>query len=117
LAVNLSEVDQSALTGVPSACDDGTPQDQQGHGTWTASLAAGAMGPGTGLVIGVAPAATLLNIKVMERMPDPASTAPDVATQCETGQASGLLSWVIEGIGDAVGEHADVISLSLGTVV
>jgi lantibiotic leader peptide-processing serine protease len=117
LALTLSEIDQSPLTGLPSACDDGSPQDQQGHGTWTASLAAGAIGPGTGLVIGVAPAATILNIKVLERVPDPSSTATDIATQCETGQASGLLSWVIQGIEDALLQHADVISLSLGTLV
>lgn len=117
LVFNLSEIDQSAITGLPSACDDGSPQDQQGHGTWTASLAAGAMGPNTGLVIGVAPAATLLNIKVLERLPDPASTSPDVATQCSTGQAGGLLSWVIQGIDDAIAQHAEVINLSLGTLV
>ena len=117
LALNLSEVDQTPATGMPSACDDGSPQDQQGHGTWVASLAAAAMGPGTGQLIGVAPAATLLNIKVLERLPDPTSTSPDVATQCETGQAGGLLSWVIEGIQDAVLQHADVINLSLGTLV
>ena len=52
LALNLSEIDQTAL---PSACDDGSPQDQQGHGSWTASLAAAALGPNTGLVAGVAP--------------------------------------------------------------
>lgn len=117
LAFNLSEIDQSPITGLPSVCDDGSPQDQQGHGTWTASLAAGAMGPGTGMIIGVAPTATLLNIKVIERLPDPASTAPDMATQCATGQAGGLLSWVIQGIEDAMAQHADVISLSLGTLV
>jgi subtilisin family serine protease len=117
LGLNLSEIDQSRLTGLPSGCDDGSPQDQQGHGTWTASLAAGALGPGTGQVVGVAPAATLLNIKVLERMPDPSSTASDVATQCSTGQATGLLSWVLQGIEDAVAQHADVISLSLGTLV
>jgi subtilisin family serine protease len=117
LALNLSEIDQSASTGLPSPCDDGTPQDQQGHGTWTASLAAGAIGPGTGLVIGVAPAATILNIKVLERLPDPSSTATDIATQCSTGQASGLLSWVIQGIEDAIGAHAQIINLSLGTLV
>jgi subtilisin family serine protease len=117
LVFNLSEVDQSAATGLPSACDDGSPQDQQGHGSWTASLAAGAMGPGTGLVIGVAPAASLLNIKVLERLPDPSSTASDPATQCRTGQAGGLLSWVIQGIEDAMAHHANVINLSLGTVV
>jgi hypothetical protein len=31
LALNLSEVDQTAL---PSPCDTGSPQDQSGHGTW-----------------------------------------------------------------------------------
>ena len=77
LALNLSEIDQSAATGLPSPCDDGSPQDQQGHGTWVASLAAAAIGPGTGLLIGVALAATLLNIKVLERLPDPSSTAPE----------------------------------------
>ena len=117
LAFNLSEIDQSPLTGLPSPCDDGTPQDQQGHGTWVASLAAAAIGPGTGLLIGVAPAATILNIKVLERLPDPSSTAPGVATQCATGQAGGLLSWVIQGIEDAIAQHADVINLSLGTLV
>jgi len=117
LALNLSEIDQSAATGLPSPCDDGSPQDQQGHGTWVASLAAAAIGPGTGLLIGVAPAATLLNIKVLERLPDPSSTAPDIATQCATGQAGGLLSWVIQGIQDAINQNAGVINLSLGTLV
>jgi lantibiotic leader peptide-processing serine protease len=117
LALNLTEIDQTAASGLPSVCDDGSPVDQQGHGTWTASLAAGALGPGTGLVVGVAPAATLLNIKVLERLPDPSVTSTNTATQCATGQASGLLSWVIQGIDDAVAQHADVISLSLGTLV
>jgi subtilisin family serine protease len=117
LGLNLTEIDQSPITGMPSACDDGSPQDQQGHGTWTASLAAAAIGPGTGQIIGVAPAATILNIKVMERMPDSSSTSSNVSTQCETGEASGLISWVIQGIQDAIDQHADVINLSLGTLV
>jgi subtilisin family serine protease len=117
LALNLSEIDQTPNTGLPSACDDGSPADQQGHGTWTASLAAAAPGPGTGLTIGVAPAASILNIKVVERLPDPSSTSPDMATQCKTGQAGGLLSWVLQGIDDAVANHADVINLSLGALV
>jgi subtilisin family serine protease len=117
LGFNYTEIDRSAATGMPSPCDDGSPQDQQGHGTWTASLAAAAKGPGTGLLIGVAPAATILNIKVLERLPDPASTSPDIATQCETGQAGGMLSWVLQGIEDAVAQHADVINLSLGILV
>jgi len=110
LALNLTEVDQTAY---PSACDDGTPQDQQGHGTWTASLAAAAMGPGTGLVIGVAPQATILNIKVLQRMPSGVA-GETTAQQCENGQANGLLSWVMQGIEDAITNHADVISLSVG---
>jgi lantibiotic leader peptide-processing serine protease len=110
LALNLTEVDQSVY---PSACDNGTPQDQQGHGTWTASLAAGALGPGTGLVIGVAPAATILNIKVLQRMPSGVA-GDSAAQQCEDGQAAGLLSWVIQGIEDAITNRADVINLSIG---
>jgi subtilisin family serine protease len=117
LALNLSEIDQSPITGLPSPCDDGSAQDQQGHGTWVASLAAAAIGPGTGLLIGVAPAASILNIKVLERLPDPSSAAPGFATQCSTGQASGLLSWAIQGIEDALQQHADVINLSFGTIV
>ena len=117
LALNLSEIDQTPSAGLPSPCDTGIPEDQQGHGTWVASLAAAASGPGSGLTIGVAPAATILNIKVIERLPDPSSTSPDIATQCRTGQAGGLLSWVLQGIEDAVANHADVINLSLGTLV
>jgi subtilisin family serine protease len=111
LALNLTEIDQSAY---PSACDDGTPQDQTGHGTWTASLAAAAMGPGTGQVIGVAPAAAILNIKVLQRMPASISGTTTLADQCEAGEASGLLSWVMQGIEDAITNRADVISLSIG---
>ena len=116
LVFNLSEVNQTHGSGLPSACDDGTPQDQQGHGTWSASLAAGAMGAGTGKVVGVAPTASILNIKVLERMPD-TTVSGTVAQQCAAGQASGLLSWVIQGINDAVAQHADIISMSLGSMV
>ena len=111
LVLNLSEVNQETL---PSPCDDASPQDQQGHGTWVASLANGALGPSTGQVIGVAPQAALLNIKVLQRMPGSGATT---LAQCEAGQAGGLLSWVLQGIEDAVANHADVISLSLGTLV
>ena len=117
LALNLSEIDPIAL---PSPCDDGGPQDQTGHGTWTASLAAGAQGPGTGKVIGVAPSATILNIKVLQRMPATGIGGiggSNPGAQCEGGQAGGLLSWVIQGIEDAISNHADVISMSLGTTV
>ena len=117
LALNLSEINQSAL---PSPCDDGSPQDQTGHGTWTASLAAAAQGAGTGDTIGVAPAATLLNIKVLQRMPNTALAgigASNPTVQCTGGQAGGLLSWVIQGIQDAMANRADIISMSLGTTL
>jgi subtilisin family serine protease len=113
LVLNLSEVVPTAL---PSPCDDGMPTDQLGHGTWVASLAAGALDtPATG----VAPQASILNIKVMQRMPSSAGVADNtpVATQCIAGQAGGLLSWVLQGIQDAVANHADVAVLSLGTIV
>lgn len=112
LTLNLSEVDTTAL---PSPCDDGSPQDQHGHGTWTASLAAGAAGPTTGGVIGVAPQASLLNIKVLERLP--ANDGTDSATKCAAGQTGGLLSWVLKGIDDAIAAKADIISFSLGSLV
>ena len=112
LALNLSEIAPAAL---PTPCDDGSYFDQQGHGTWTASLAAAALGPGTGEVAGVAPEAAILNIKVLQRMPAAPSTFDP--TGCSAGQASGLLSWVLQGIDDAVANRADIISLSLGTLV
>jgi subtilisin family serine protease len=40
-----------------------------------------------------------------------------LATTCAAGEASGLLSWVIQGIEDAVTNHADIISLSLGATI
>ncbi len=118
LALNLSEVSQDPTTGLPSPCDDGQPQDQTGHGTWAASLAAAALGPGTGSLIGVAPQATLLNIKVLQRMPiGPITTSAGPSTQCPSGQAAGLLSWAIQGIEDAMASRADIISMSFGTTV
>lgn len=118
LALNLSEVSHDPTTGLPSPCDDGLPQDQTGHGTWAASLAAAAQGPGTGELIGVAPQATLLNIKVLQRMPiGPITATAGPATQCPSGQAAGLLSWAIQGIEDAMTNRADIISMSFGTIV
>ncbi len=107
IALNLTEIDQTAQ---PSPCDDGSPQDQQGHGTFSASLAAGAYGANTGLTVGVAPQAQILNIKVLQR-------TPDAALQCANGQASGLLSWTIQGIQDAIDNHANVIVMPFGTMV
>lgn len=96
-----------------TVCDTGSPVDQQGHGTWTASLAAGARGPGTGLVIGVAPSAQIMNVKVLRRI---LGGTPSMSTfdRCRLGTGSGLFSWVLAGIVLAAQQGADVISMSLG---
>jgi subtilisin family serine protease len=96
--------------------------DQVGHGTWTASLAAGAAGPGTGLIIGVAPEAKILNIKVLRAV----AVAPGLITppsadtpfnRCLLRGGSGLFSWTMEGMLLASEQGADVISMSLGGFV
>lgn len=114
LAYSRSEVDTTAL---PSPCDTGSAQDQLGHGSFAASLAAAEVGGGA--TIGVAPQAQLLNIKVLERMPATTGTTTNATTlaQCEAGSASGLLSWVLAGLADAVAQNATVVSFSLGTLV
>jgi subtilisin family serine protease len=114
LALNLSEIDTTAM---PSPCDTGSAQDQLGHGSFAASLAAAEVGGGA--TIGVAPQAQLLNIKVLERMPATTGATAGATTtaQCEAGSASGLLSWVLAGLADAVAQHATVVSFSLGTLV
>jgi subtilisin family serine protease len=114
LVYQASLIDQSS-NGEPSPCDDASPQDQSGHGTWVASLAVGALGVGSGNVIGIAPHASLLSIKVLERLPS--GTGVTLAAQCEAGQPGGLLSWVLAGINAAVAQHAGIIVLSLGAVV
>jgi len=96
--------------------------DQVGHGTWTSSLAAGAAGPSTGLMIGVAPEAKILNIKVLRAV----AVAPGVITppsadtpfnRCFLRGGSGFFSWVLQGMLLASEQGADVISMSLGGFV
>ncbi|MFH1729358.1 MAG: S8 family serine peptidase, partial [Pseudomonadota bacterium] len=65
--------------------------DKQGHGTHIAGIIAG-----NGLYKGVAPAALLLNAKVL------------------TDTGSGTTSTIIKGINWAVENNADIISMSLG---
>jgi len=98
---------QSTLFGVdPFAVgsstifDDGSPEDQQGHGTWTSSLAAGAVGNALGGVVGVCPGCSIANLKVLVRTP--------------TGGGSGLFEWSIAAIVYAANMGYEVISMSLG---
>jgi len=90
--------------------NDNTTLDLNGHGTIVSIIAAGTgQGPdliyipGTGWVnvrnqTGMAPYASILNIKVMNR----------------TGQSK--LTWVLQGLDRAVYEGADVVNLSLGKI-
>jgi subtilisin family serine protease len=96
--------------------------DQVGHGTWTSALAAGAAGPGTGLTIGVAPEAKILNIKVLraEALAPGAITPPSADTpfnRCFLRGGSGFFSWTLQGMLLASEQGADVISMSLGGFV
>jgi lantibiotic leader peptide-processing serine protease len=97
------------------------PFDQIGHGTWTSSLAAGQIGGG--LMIGVAPQAKILNIKVLRNRPaTPAELqqidVPDTPfNRCQFRTGSGLFSWVLQGILLANQQGADIISMSLGGAV
>ena len=52
---------------------------------------------------------------MLERLPT--ATGATLTAQCEAGEANGLLSWVLAGLEDAIDNHANVVSLSLGTLV
>jgi len=99
------------------------PIDQNGHGTSMASVAAAAAGPGTGLLIGLAPEAQILNIKVLRNTPATAEFleglgVPDTPfNRCLFRNGTGLFSWTLGGILLANQQHADVISMSLGGYV
>jgi len=128
LAFNLALTSYSASFGTPncevpdaSNAPFDLPADQNGHGTWTSSLAAGEIGGG--LLIGVAPQAKILNIKVLR---DIAATPTQLASigvpdtpfnRCRFRGGSGFFSWVLEGMVVATLEGADVISMSLGGFV
>ncbi|MFJ4715598.1 S8 family peptidase [Streptomyces sp. NPDC088785] len=76
--------------------DSADADDHQGHGTHTTSTVGGSGAASGGKEKGVAPAATLLNGKVLD------------------DSGSGATSWIIAGMQWAVDEGADVVSLSLG---
>ncbi len=81
-----------SFTGEPTS-------DAFGHGTHCASIAAGTGAASSYEYVGVAPGASLLNVKVLDN----------------TGQ--GQEDWIISGIQWAVDNKANVLSMSLGTDV
>jgi len=70
--------------------------DKFGHGTHCASIAAGTGAASSGQYTGVAPQATIYNVKVLNN------------------QGEGLESWIISGIQWAVDNGANVLSMSFG---
>ncbi len=99
---DLDDVDDKPDTRDPKVIaemcftDENHTWDGYGHGTHCASIAAGTGEASNYKFVGVAPGAFLLNGKVL------------------TDEGWGRESWIIRGIEWAVGEGADVISMSLG---
>jgi thermitase len=95
--VDLGHPDLSAkiVAGYDFVNDDSTPQDDEGHGTHVAGIAAAATNNGVG-VAGVSWGARLMPVKVLDR------------------EGSGYLSDVADGIRWAADHSARVVNLSLG---
>ncbi|MEU3691709.1 S8 family peptidase [Streptomyces narbonensis] len=87
------------VTASENFTDSETAGDRQGHGTHTISTVGGSGAASGGKKKGVAPGAQLLNGKVLN------------------DGGSGATSWIIAGMEWAVAQGADVVSMSLGSVV
>jgi subtilisin family serine protease len=83
------------VTGEQNFTDSGSAEDRVGHGTHVASLVAGSGTGAEGARQGIAPAADLLNGKVLG------------------DEGEGRLSWVIAGMEWAAAQGADIVNLSL----
>jgi subtilisin family serine protease len=98
----VGDVSCIGASGDPDACD-GPGQDDSGHGTHVAGIAAADAGNGHGIV-GVAPDADLLAVRVLaDRCQDRGGCSPTGAT-----------ADVAAGVRWAVGHGADIVNLSLG---
>ena len=86
--------------GDPAKCE-GSPRDDDGHGSHVAGIAAAATGNGPGIA-GVAPGARILPVKVLFR-------------DCPTCQSTGTAEDVAAGIRWATDEGAAIINVSLGS--
>ncbi len=109
---DVSDLTNSVITGTDFT-DLSTPRSNPNwgqHGTWMASIIAGhgdGFGEGDG-IIGVAPDAQILSIRVIPDTSDPGykkyDSEPEQTIQDE----------LAEGIREAVRDHAQVISMSIG---
>jgi subtilisin family serine protease len=95
---NYDRVTSRSFVQPNSGCDAdtttaGSPEDFDGHGTWVATHVAGINGR---LMTGIAPATTLVNVRVLGAC------------------GFGFLSWVLEGMMYAGNVGARVINMSLG---
>ena len=87
----------SKITKATSFTGEST-NDGFGHGTHCASIAAGTGAASSGQYVGVAPQATIYNVKVLNN------------------QGEGFESWIISGIQWAVDNGANVLSMSFGAL-
>ncbi len=107
---DVSDLAGSVITG-PDLTGVGTPPtspDWGIHGTWMASLIAGHGHDGDNGILGVAPQARVLSIRVITDMADPGYA------RYESEPLSRSWRQLAEAIRYAVAHHASVISMSLG---
>jgi subtilisin family serine protease len=95
--IDQTHPDLSAEAAEKNFTEEPDAVDRHGHGTHAASIAAGTGAKSGGTYRGVAPDARLLDGKVME------------------SSGAGMTSWIVAGMEWAAAEHADVVSLSLGS--
>jgi type VII secretion-associated serine protease mycosin len=107
---DVSDLEGAVITGSNfTALNTSTSNEHWGqHGTWMASIIAGRGNGDDDGIIGVAPESKILSIRVIPDMNDPGYKQYD---QEPEGQIQDELA---EGIREAVRDHAQVISMSIG---
>jgi type VII secretion-associated serine protease mycosin len=107
---DVSDLDGAVMTGsnfTDLSTSSSNPHWGQ-HGTWMASIIAGrGDGDGDG-IIGVAPEAKILSIRVIPDMNDPGYKKYDIEPEWQ------IQDELADGIKEAVRDHAQVISMSIG---
>jgi len=107
---DVSDLDGAVVTG-SNFTDLSTPSSDPHwgqHGTWMASIIAGRGNGFDDGVIGVAPDAKILSIRVIPDMNDPGYKKYDSEAESQ------IQDELADGINQAVADHAQVISMSIG---